>query len=70
MTNDMGVQREWLVRCEWECDELAVCSVEAMGDQVGVSTPDHDLLVLTTTRAKEFAAALDAAITQAEADRG
>jgi ribosomal protein L17 len=58
-----------LIRCEFECDELAVCSVEAFAGQVAVSTPDHTQVVLTLERAREFAEAVAAAITQATADR-
>lgn len=64
----MTERREWLIRCEFEGDELAVCAIEAANGRVGVSCPDHTSFYLTVAQSREFADALRDATAQAERD--
>jgi hypothetical protein len=64
----MVERREWLIRCESEGDEMAVCSVETSMGKVGIVTPDHSAIYLTVDQSYEFADALRGATAQVERD--
>jgi hypothetical protein len=64
----MTERREWLIRCEFERDEMAVCSVEASAGKVGIVHPDHSAIYLTPDQSYEFTDALRSATTQVERD--
>ncbi|MDQ3402643.1 MAG: hypothetical protein M3548_04510 [Actinomycetota bacterium] len=66
--SERTAQREWLLRCEFEDDDLAVCSVEAESGRVAVYCPDHTNIRLSVSQSERFVDALRQAIATAEAD--
>ncbi|MCU1681843.1 MAG: hypothetical protein JWQ81_2582 [Amycolatopsis sp.] len=62
-------RREWLLRCQDSDLRLGVCGVEANNGEIGIAGPGGEYFTLQHRNIVEFRTALDAAITQAVADK-
>ena len=65
----MTEKREWLVRCTFEEDEMAVCAIGVERGEVAVCAPDHTYFMLHPDQFDEFRESLAQAKVRADAER-